>query len=1283
MGVGVEEMISSVKRRKGESPMLMAGHVDTITCSDMLIDTGATASFVRRGWAAKCRLPVERLRGEVSVTVADRGKTSVCDGVAVGRLVVNGSAAACTLLVMDDLTNDVIVGLDWLRAARVTIGLGPTIQWNGVPVVVGERLQANASKQLAANSTTPTSAAGSETVAATVRLSAPTVAVRQQKEREFLESYRDVFSEQLPIKTDEQRKRAAQFKVELYDPGCRPVKQRERKMTPMKIQAAKEWVRTEVAAGRMEPSSSEWSSQLVFVKKDDSATTPLRPCGDYIPLNDRTKKDAYRLPLMEQLIDSVGEWKARVFSKLDATKGFNQIPVHPDSRHLLAISTPDGLYQPTVMPFGVTNAPSVFQREMERVLARLQDEGVRVFVDDVLLFTTTLDEHERLLERVLGRMRSEGYALHPKKCELFRDEVVFLGHRISAEGVAVQQRKIEAVRDWPAPRTQTEVRSFLGFANFYHKFVNGYAHIARPLTVLTGKGAGWQWTSEQQHAFERLRDALCSSEVLVHADPSKQYILQCDASDYAVGASLSQRHDPPEGVKSKPIERPIAYYSHMLDVAQCNYSPTEKELLAIVLAAEHWENYLQGHHLPIIIRTDHQPLTWLNNKPQLTPRLSRWVMRLADYYFMIEYVKGKDNHVADALSRRPDLVEQAKANRAATAGDEQGQRVRLAAVTTRRGGKSQQPSSVEQQSASDVKDDEAEEKDEGGQLTISIGDMLEDIRVAGSRDEQYIELLKASSVSDGLERRDGVVYSADGKVWIPNDRQLRTRILQLAHDWSGHFAARRTLEKVARHCRWERMAVEVEDYCRSCPSCAAQKGSNQKTPGLLRPLPIPVQAWDSIGLDFVGPLPRTKSGNDQFMTIVDRLTKMVVLAACKVTITGKQAGVLVVDRLLPLAAKPTSIVSDRDPRFTGSCWSQMWARMGASLDMSTAYHPQTNGQTERTNRTIQTILRTLVKQRGGEWEDWLQIAAAAYNSTVHESTGKTPFELNFMDRRAIDPLEWAVAQRLRGRKKEGENNNDDARRLLADYTAMWAEVKTRLQQEQAKREKYANQQRRPVTYRVGDRVMLSSENIRAKAGKFKDKWLGPYSVTRVANNGGAVTLDLPADLRRLYPTITVSRVKPYVLSRYDWPGRQQIEGTGVELEDEEDGDVYEVEAIIGKNIEEHTEYVERVQVGPGRTVNGRQLRATKMKVKVPVVSHVVKYLVKWKGYDESEAQWKSIDKLDDCRELVDAYEELQRRPADDAQDSESTLALAYNMRCVMPTDKTSSRHAYCQLMRVA
>ena len=257
--------------------------------------------------------------------------------------------------------------------------------------------------------------------------------------------------------------------------------------------------------------------------------------------------------------------------------------------------------------------------------------------------------------------------------------------------------------------------------------------------------------------------------------------------------------------------------------------------------------------------------------------------------------------------------------------------------------------------------------DEGqGELTVNIDSLWDRMRAAVKSDVDYERRLQGKQEDDKWERRDGLLWSSDGAVWVPNDRELRTLILQLAHDWAGHFGISRTLSKVRQHCVWDGMTREVEDYCRSCVTCALHKSSNQRLGGTLTQLPIPAEPWDSIGIDFVGPLPPSATGNDTIMVVVDRLSKMVLLSACKLTINGKQAGILALNMLLPLLALPKSIVSDRDVRFTGSCWSQMWAHIGTRLDMSTAYHPQTDGQTERTNRTVQTLLRMYVTERKGD-----------------------------------------------------------------------------------------------------------------------------------------------------------------------------------------------------------------------------------------------------------------------------------------------------------------------------
>ena len=1198
--------LQSVEGQQSDDKLIIIkGRVGGRECKDMLVDCGATACFVRRGWAVSRKLPITPLPRAVTVTLADStSQLSAVDEVQA-EIVIRGSVVPCTrVLVLDKLPHDVIVGMPWLDAAKVTIGFGPPRRWNGQPMDGAQDVlsirQADDTAELLA-------------------------AVREkhaqdERVRQLLVEYADVFKAVLPPTTGEQRKEAVHFAITLKDATCAPVKQRERRLTPAKRAAALEWVREEVAAGRMEQSAGEWSAQLVFAAKyKEDKLVGWRICGDYRDLNAQTKADAEPLPLPEEILDQLQG--SRIFSKMDLLKGFNQIPVAVDSRAYMAVSTPHRLYQPTVMPFGARNAPGAFQREMRRVLKDKLNKGVEVFIDDVIVHSSNEDDHIELLKWVMQRLRDEHYYAHPEKCEFMLNEVSFLGHVVNAAGIAMQKHKVSAVKEWPVPTSKKEVRAFLGLAGYYRRFVKGFSGIAEPLTLLTGDNVVWRWADAQKTAFQKLKEALCSAELLVYANPNRSYVLQTDASDYAVGAVLSQVQDDNK-------ERPIAYWSHKLNKAEYNYSATEKELLAIVLACEHWAGYLEGSQFPILVRTDHQPLTWLNNRPVMTARLARWVARLTGYDFKISYVKGKENIAADALSRRSDMEAIARTEIEKLRSQGQGERVKLAAMR------------AEENEISAAVDSQQSE------LEVNIEMLWDRMRQAAMSDDRYMLRLKGSQADDKWERRDGLLWSSDGAVWVPDSRELRSLVLQLAHDWAGHFGITRTLSKVRQHCVWDGMTREVEDYCRSCVTCAIHKSTNQRPGGVLRQLPIPSEPWESIGIDFVGPLPPSVNGNDCILVIVDRFTKMVLLAACKLKINGKQTGVLALNMLLPHGAVPKSIVSDRDVRFTGSCWGQMWSHMGARLDMSTAYHPQSDGQTERTNRTIQTMLRMYVTDRKGDWEDWLQMAAAAYNSTVHESTGKTPAEMNWPGR-SIDPLGWAVG----GHRKGGDNM--EATRMLENLRAVWNEARTKLVAEREKQARHANQRRRAVQYEVGQMVYLSTQNIKTARGKLKEQWAGPFAISAVVAGGTAVRLELPKQWK-VHQTFHASLVKPYVASLYQWPGRAQQDRVVPVIVD---GEIeWEIEAIIGKSVEEVTKKERHRVVSSSGTVR-RPWRS--------VTKDVIWYLVKWKGYDDVEASWRRVDELEHCQEMVAEYEAARVRADTQVDEDEDRtheeLAVAWVM----------------------
>ena len=1221
---------------------------------------------------------------------------------------------------MDELSNDVIVGLNWQRATGLTITPGNQIdKLNGQPVVRRPRAPQRKPRTPDAKPGTPDEverpASGpvrltAALVHAAVASTQPAAWAEEHREMEaarlgsiqvaaagnprlqqVLKRHQHVFTEVLPIKTAAQIAEAVKFSIVLLGDNVKPVKQRERRLSPAEIEAATKWVQEEVAAGRMEPSSGQWAAQLVIVPKrnEKGEVSGWRICGDYRNLNDVTKADAEPLPLVQTIYDQLAGMQ--YFSKLDLLKGFNQIPVDKKSRELMAVSTPAGLYQPTVMPFGVKNAPGSFQREMRRVLQGRLNRGVFVFIDDIIIYSRTEAEHIELIDWVLSQLEKEGYYAHPGKCQFLKPEVNFLGHVVSRAGVSMQQHKVEAVRNWPVLTTPKEVRAFLGLAGFYRRFVKGFSEIARPLTDLTqvADGRWFVWGKTEQKAFDTLKQAMMSAPVLAHPDPYRQWIVQTDASGFAIGAVLSQKQD--DGTV-----RPIAYWSEKLTSAPRNYSATERELMAIVKAAEHWRSYLHGSPYPILLRSDHKPLVYLNSKAELGQRLAGWMEQLCDLTFEITYVKGKDNAAADALSRRSDhqvtgAAEPAPASwKVKMVGPSSTQHTQTLASLWRVAGEwmeipAERPASSPQRAPRESlatgkrvprkshattkrvpRKSQAAAKRRGQQTVTDGGSertehhlyvesLLSDARAAATHDAKYQLLLKGEAKHDGLQRHDGLVYSRSGAVYIPDDRRLRTRLLELAHDAAGHFGRDKTIERLSRHCVWSGMTKEVEDYCRSCAVCCANKSSNELPAGLLKPLPIPERVWDSVGVDFVGPLPASREGHDYILVLIDRFSKMLKLRACSQKITAVQTGKLLLEMMLELGRLPSSIVSDRDVRFTAAAWGQLWRGLKTELKMSTAYHPQTDGQTERMNRTLQTVLRAYAERRE-DWEEWLPFVAAAYNSTQQESTKRTPFELNFPDARSIDPLQWA----MRDSKADERGVSVEAERTLNEMKVIWDETRARLVLEQARQKEYADRKRREVKYEVGDKVYLSTRNLATYRGKLQDKWIGPYLVTEVMSAGTSVRLDLQGELGKTHPVFHVSLLKPYEVSKLEWPGRLQPNRPAPELIEGEPE--YEVEAIIGKKITWESKKVTRVVEEEARkTRSGRTVRPTQPAREVTTTEQVpvVWYKVLWKGWGESDAAWKRSDELDHCRLLVDEYELLQKHDETGAELGVATVVQWY------------------------
>lgn len=1263
-----ESLAAAAVEHENSELIVVRGVVEGRRCRDMLVDTGASSNFIRRDWALSHRLRVDELRTPLDVTLADGTFAGQLTGIVnVKSLETQGSSAPCTLLVMDQLSHHVILGMPWLRRAGVSLCLGKVTTWNGKPLLPLNGASNNCGKPPVLQSVNV--AAGYEDTMAPL-----------------LRKYSSVFSRELRRRSDEALQRAIHCRIQLKEPNCRPVVSRERRKSPLDTQTLIGQVKEMEAAGLIQPSVSPWSSQPLLVKKvrDGVELPEKRPCWDYRWVNDRIVSDAHPLPLPEDMFDKLQG--CRLFSKLDLTKGFWQIPLDKASREILAMATPLGLYEPLFMPFGMKNAPAVFQREMQRVLRDRLYSGVMVFVDDILIYSKTAEEHMELVDFVLRRLREEGYIAHPDKCEFFQKQVSFLGHVVSEHGVAVQQHKVKAISDWPVPVTKKEVRAFLGLTGYYRKFIRAYSDIAAPLTDLTQKERKFEWTEREQKAFELLKERMSAADVLAHPDPSRPYVVTTDASDFAISGVLSQ--DQSDG-----SHRPIAYFSAKMNDVERRYATHEKELLALIRAVEHWRCYLEGSPHPINLQSDHRSLQHLSTQPKLSARQARWVEKLSEFEFVIGYVPGKQNVVADRLSRKPDFLPEAARVRVKADDDESETdedevrprlKIRLATI------------------------DEATKRPHW-LVRIDSLPLRDELKAAAQNDPDYRAMLNESEPrTDGRTVGDGLVWTCDGLCYVPNDRELQRRLIHEVHDTptGGHMGLQKTWARLSSTCWWPGMRRMIKDYVSGCLTCAATKPDLRRPAGLLHPLPIPEKPWQVISIDFVGPLPRTSDHYDTVLVVIDKFSKGGHLIPTTSHATAKHTAKLLIDNVVRLHGLPGAIISDRGTQFTAKLFRKVWEQLGTDLRFSTAYHPQSDGQTERLNREIEQQLRWHADKTGANWKEWLSVVEMQYNSTVHSSTGKTPFEMNGTNWR--DP--FTLALQKPGTGDEVDVNGDGAEDMLRELRITWEDARQVMLKQREQQKKYADMKRRDERYKVGDLVMLTTKNLAQGKGKLADRYAGPFRVAEVRDNGVNVRLDLPADFSRIHPVFHVEKLKRFTESRLDWPGRQQVERPPPVLVD--GAEQYWAKRILAKRIVER-DVVVRQPVTPtttsteekkerddepvvtqptvNRRISPRDHASTRSIAQPPPVvlsapasrtrakkvkQTVTEFLVEWEGYDLSDATWEPEENLlaTNCHELINDYFRRQVEQEDSDDESELELGTMYTFSTSVGDDGVARLH---------
>ena len=550
---------------------------------------------------------------------------------------------------------------------------------------------------------------------------------------------------------------------------------------------------------------------------------------------------------------------------------------------------------------------------------------------EILIYSKTPEDHAKHLRLVLQKLREHRLFAKQSKCEFFLPEVEFLGHVVGAYGIKMDERKVAAVRDWPTPTCVRDVRSFLGLIGYYRPFIQDFSRIAAPLTELTKDDVAFSWSTPQQAAFDNLKHAIQTAPVLATPDPSQKFTVYTDASTLATGAVLMQ----PD---ADGALRPLAYLSKKLLPAERNYTVGELELLAIVHALKMWRCFLEGADFDLF--TDHLNLRTFMTTPTLSRRQARWSEFLQQFPGMnIVYKKGADN-LADPLSRRPDHAIAAEVN----------------AMTA----------------------------------TISSPDLLRAIRDAYDNDDTFEDLRAA----EDLHSEDQLWFKGKLLV-IPNNPALKQTMLGEFHntEFAGHLGRDKTLAAVSAVCWWPTLRMDVAKFCRECDSCQRNKPTTLLPTGLLKPLPVPSAPWESVSLDILTGLPATPEGFDAVVVFCCRLSKMVHFVPCRKSIDAPQLARLFVDHVFKLHGLPANLVSDRDPRYTSHFWRAVFDLLGTELKMSTAFHPQTDGQSERAFRTLLQMLRGFVSPKQDNWVECLPLLEFAYNSSQQASTGFTPFFL--------------------------------------------------------------------------------------------------------------------------------------------------------------------------------------------------------------------------------------------------------------------------------------------------
>ena len=879
-----------------------------------------------------------------------------------------------------------------------------------------------------------------------------------------------------------------------------PVRQQMRR-TPIGFQEEEEkHLKSMLECGVITPSTSEWSSAPVLVRKKDGS---IRWCIDYRAVNDKCCKQVWPIPSFSQCSELFSGLE--YMSTVDLNSGYWQIEMDEKDQHKTAFITKYGLYEYKRMPFGLTNAPATFMRAMTLVLQGLQWKEVMFYLDDVCIIGRNFLHHLSNIQETLSRFRQYDLKLKPRKCLFFQKELTFLGRLVGRNGVTMTKEAVEKVQNWPKPTCVRDVESFLGFANYYRDHIKEFAKHTSILYQLTGSKANFNWTEEHDQIFHEIKSMLTETPLLAYPNNDDLFVLDTDASDTAIGGVLSQVQGG--------VEKVICYGSFVLSPAQRRYCTTRKELLAVIRFTRQFRHYLLGRRF--LLRTDHNCLTWLMRFKNIEGQLARWLEEISQYDMEIVHRPGNCHGNADGLSRIPDDTEYCdkyiageipenlpcggckfctRAHSQWTRFEEEVDDVIPLAIRAVQKGPNVDSESILQYTAEELRDFQLKDPDvhqlllwKDAEIEPKDSDIL-----LQSRAVKHFWLNK-----NLLTIRDGVLYYTwkqqdEEKLLLVVPKDLKKEILQGCHDCvlAGHVGIGNTKEKIKRSYIWYGLTSDVEKYVKSCMVCSRNKKANRKAKGHLNSYHSGYP-MERIHMDILGPFPKSLCGNQYILMVIDQFTKWVEAFPIPNQAAETIADVLVKEYFAKFGI-PLSIHTDQGKNFDGSVMESICKKFNIHKTRTTPYHPSSNGQIERYNRTILQMIRCFLEKEH-DWDKNLALLTSAIRGITNRQTGYSANKL-MLGREIMLPIDIMLGTA----KTDVSETGNYIDTLEQNLSQAYATARKNIQGFQQRQKRDYDVKLIQHQYKLGDLVYeIESSSKIGQSNKLKKMWKGPYIVTKV------------------------------------------------------------------------------------------------------------------------------------------------------------------------------------------